>query len=339
MTSREYLRYLLLCGWLLAGTAQADESYARIVAFGDSLSDPGNAFIILSSQEPPLPEEEIVALPPYQVIPGAPYLLEGRGLGELSNFSNGPTWIQQLSVNLELPSAAGPAFADPVTYSNYAIGGTRARKMDGSPSLAEQVDAFIQDTGGAANRDALYTLTVGGNDLRDVTLNPADAGSIIRAAVRAIHRNLALLAYAGARDFLVADLPNLAVVPAVTLQDDRRARFEALLASLIFNAALRTELERIDALPGVRVGIIEAFRLTTEVAIGRSEDLDFDAGTAPCLRFFVADIDEAICGAPHEHFYWDGIHPTRAGHAAIAQRALEELTAGYHESVFALPAH
>ena len=63
----------------------------RFVVFGDSLSDPGNAFVLLRDAE----------IPPFDsLIPDAPY---ARGA---FHFSNGPTWVEQLSVlDHALPSA------------------------------------------------------------------------------------------------------------------------------------------------------------------------------------------------------------------------------------------
>ena len=100
-----------LITWL-ASPAFAGPSH-RFVAFGDSLSDPGNAFILTRDLE----------IPPFaSLIPSAPY---ARGF---FHFSNGPTWIEQLSlIDHALPSA-GPALLLPVLLSNYAVGGARARQ-------------------------------------------------------------------------------------------------------------------------------------------------------------------------------------------------------------------
>src|SRR5258706_184418 len=82
----------------------------RFVVFGDSLSDPGNAFVLLRDVE----------VPPFDsLIPDAPY---ARGA---LHFSNGPTWVEQLSLlDRSLPSA-GPALFIPLVFSNYAVGGAR----------------------------------------------------------------------------------------------------------------------------------------------------------------------------------------------------------------------
>jgi len=84
----------------------------RFVVFGDSLSDPGNAFVLLGDAE----------IPPFDsLIPDAPY---ARGA---FHFSNGPTWVEQLSLLDHAVPSAGPALFIPLLFSNYAVGGARAR--------------------------------------------------------------------------------------------------------------------------------------------------------------------------------------------------------------------
>lgn len=44
-----------------------------------------------------------------------------------------------------------------------------------------------------------------------------------------------------------------------------------------------------------------------------------------CLAFGV--IRNAFCSLPNRYLFWDGVHPTRAGHAILAREAAELLTA------------
>ena len=72
------LRRIFAIGiFLLAGYASAAAAgqYGRLVVFGDSLSDPGNAFVLLTR----------VSVPPFELIPDAPYARGGL------HFSNGAT--------------------------------------------------------------------------------------------------------------------------------------------------------------------------------------------------------------------------------------------------------
>src|SRR5258707_14142263 len=130
--------FLALFALLQASPAAASAPH-RFVVFGDSLSDPGNAFVLLRDVE----------VPPFDsLIPDAPY---ARGA---LHFSNGPTWVEQLSLlDHSLPSA-GPALFIPLVFSNYAVGGARARH-DGTFDLSTQVGLFVRDFPGQGPSAAL----------------------------------------------------------------------------------------------------------------------------------------------------------------------------------------
>src|SRR5258708_7916741 len=164
-------------GPALAGAPQ------RFVVFGDSLSDPGNAFVLLRDVE----------VPPFDsLIPDAPY---ARGA---LHFSNGATWVEQLSVLDQALPSTGPALLHPVLFSNYAVGGARARH-EGPFDLSTQVGLFVNDFGGQAPADALYVVFAGGNDLRDalqaLALDSSGATSlaIVQAALFSMRDNLLTL--------------------------------------------------------------------------------------------------------------------------------------------------
>ena len=190
------------------------ETPERFVVFGDSLSDPGNAFVLLKKLEvPPFPS----------LIPDAPY---ARGGG---HFSNGPTWVEQLSwVENALPSA-GPALVLPTVFSNYAVGGARAggsRPFD----LSGQVSLFLGDFRARAPRDALYIVWAGGDDVRDAleayaTGNVTGAGDILNQAVASIYTNLLTLHHSGARRFLVRTSRTLASHQRLVLTGQARRRW------------------------------------------------------------------------------------------------------------------
>src|SRR4051794_7489011 len=132
--------------------AAADGSrrpFDQIVVFGDSLSDPGNAFALTGEQLTPpsygmdTPEELLT------LVPSAPYAKGSH------HFSNGPTWIEDLGKAIGLGASVGPAFAPGhPNASNYAVGGARARPV-GDFHLAVQVNEFLGDVRGHAPSGAL----------------------------------------------------------------------------------------------------------------------------------------------------------------------------------------
>ena len=62
----------------------------------------------------------------------------------------------------------------------------------------------------------------------------------------------------------------------------------------------------------------------TEVA-AQSEVYGFDNVDEACIS--VATRQRVFCTKPGAHLFWDGQHPTRAGHSVVADYALQILAA------------
>jgi phospholipase/lecithinase/hemolysin len=116
--------------------------YSAIYSFGDSLSDVGNAFIAAGGAQP---------APPYF-----------NGV-----FSNGPIWLQDLAPMLGLPVPT-PSFP-PFNGNDYAIGdastGSTSIYTAGPGDLPPQIQAFVGAHPGGAPLSALYTFSIGANDV------------------------------------------------------------------------------------------------------------------------------------------------------------------------------
>src|SRR4029077_13272777 len=131
---------------LTCACTPAAAAYTSIFAFGDSLSDAGNLFSESGS-----------------TIPLKPYV-DGH-------FSNGPTWVEDLSQMLGL----GPMkpFLTSNDGTNYAFGGAQTGITDIKPfdpsspfhiDLPDQISAFnLVDPNPV--KGALYTLDIGANDI------------------------------------------------------------------------------------------------------------------------------------------------------------------------------
>jgi phospholipase/lecithinase/hemolysin len=287
----------------LPAAATADTDYDRLVVFGDSLSDPGNAYVLTGMS----------LVPPYtDLIPDHPYARGGHHL------SNGSTWIEQLATQMQLVQSVGPALRVPGVFSNYAIDRTRACPLSPSPShidLSTQVGMFLGEFGTAPS-DALYVLFAGANDVRDALANQDP--EIIECALSLIYVNLMALIDAGARTFLVANVPNLGLVPAVAMlgEDIRTAATEV---SYFFNLQLEGILSGIEEASDGQVSFyrLDTFNLITQVSIN-PPDLNV---TDSCIDIFAG----TVCAAANDYLFWDGIHPTVTGHALIAEEAASVL--------------
>jgi len=293
----------------VSAMAVAETDFDQIVFFGDSLSDSGNAFVLLGG----------VSVRPFEPVPTYPYARGGK------HFSNGPTWAEQFARSMEMNRSAKPALRVPGVFTNYAIGSGRAR-MEGNVHLATQVGLFAQDFP-VAHADALYSIVIGGNDVRDAIVAFGDdptgvtSAQIIEDAIISIAANIIQLAGMGATQFLVGNAPDLGLVPAVRAGGPQ-VQFLANLLSVGFNDALAPTLSGLEAGLGVTIGRLDLFGLVSDV-VADPEAFGLTEAIAPCLTFFVRA--GAFCSQPDDYFFWDGIHPTRVGHGLILDRADDAL--------------
>jgi len=285
----------------------AETTFSRIVVFGTSLSDPGNAFALRGG----------TTSPPYSTlgplrIPAEPYSIGGG-----HHFTNGETWIEQLARSLGLAENTRPAFQESGSgATNYAVGGARAYDDGKNVNLSEQVNKFLHDFGGAAPSDALYVIEMGGNDLLDTLAGGGNGGAIIPKALSAIGDNIVALHRAGARKFLVWNVPNIGLTPAVQSFKNLipAAGQLAELASVTFNSGLDLLLDLLKEMPGIEIVQFDLYRKVNEM-IASPGSVGLSVVDATCV---MPDIPPFECRTPDEFFFWDGIHPTRAVHAMVA---------------------
>jgi outer membrane lipase/esterase len=76
------------------------------------------------------------------------------------------------------------------------------------------------DFGNKAPSQALYVLELGASDVRDSLVAGGDP-SIIGAGLKSIANNITALYLAGARKFLVLNVPNIGVIPSVRVLESQ----------------------------------------------------------------------------------------------------------------------
>ena len=193
-------------------------------------------------------------------------------------------------------------------------------------NLPEQVDAFLQQTGGAAPADALYVIEFGGNDIRDAIIaylggGPPAAGAVLTDANLAIARAITTLYGAGARRFLVWRAPNVGLTPAIGILNRTSPGATQLATGLTqaFNLGLDGVVAQLEAvLPGInKIARLDAWRVLNDL-VATPGAFGLSDVTSPCITPYVAPF---TCGTPDEFLFWDGIHPTKAVHDIIATEA------------------
>lgn len=283
----------------------------RFVAFGDSLTDPGNAYAATG----------VISTAPFGLIPSAPYASH--------TFSNGPTWAEWLALTIGSPESGAPAFVAPGSFTNYAVGGARARTGSGSFDLTAEVSLYLSDFGGQACPTPIYILWIGGDDLRDALTavatasNPADgqaaAFAIIEAAVTGIADNVGALYASGARNFLILTAPDVSHAPAVRMLGPAAIAGGAAL-SAGFNQGLTGAIAELGQLPGIHIATYDENVLTAAI-IANPAKFGLRDVTDPCLA--VGVVQNPVCAKPWQYLFWDGIHPTAAGHVIVAGAVLK----------------
>jgi phospholipase/lecithinase/hemolysin len=284
--------------------------FSRIVVFGDSLSDPGNAFALRG----------LLSTPPYDtldplLIPEAPYAKGGH------RFSNGATWVEQFARPLGLAGDVRPAYQETGSgAANYAVGGARAHDDGINVNLSAQVKAFLANAGGQAPSDGLYVIEIGGNDVRDALAALAsggDPGVVISAALTSMGYNIGALYAAGARKFLVWNTPDLRPTPALRVLDSLSpgAGQAVELLGQAYNAGLDAVLGNLSQLPGIEIKRFDAFQTVNEL-VADPAAYGLDVVNAACV---MPDIPPFECQMPDEYLFWDGIHPTGVVHGILAQ--------------------
>jgi phospholipase/lecithinase/hemolysin len=198
----------ILIGLVLSPLAQAGP-FSKIVLFGDSLSDTGNADIRF-----------------FGLVPGSGYF-DGR-------FSNGPVWIEQLAEQLQLPVPT-PSLDSPAGF-NYAFGGAETNDsgffiLD----INEQVSDYLNNDGGPIG-DELFVIWGGANDLLGGQTNMA-------VPVNNLAGQISNLYAAGARRFMVPNLPLLGKTPRFVGTTDEPV-FDA--RTQMFNDQLNLSLDSLE---------------------------------------------------------------------------------------------
>ena len=199
--------------------------------------------------------------------------------------------------------------------------------------MQQQVDSF-RDLSAIAPPapDTLYLLLVGGNDYNEaVRLTPSVAALAAlpeQVSDHIIHAATALIE-SGATHLLIGNLPILGQQPYAKFLNQAAPQSTALLNSLStrHNQLLAQKLKtlaattRAEIIPLDLAGLFKAV-MDSPIQFGLTNVSD------PCLvKSRSETAPTSLCDNPKQFLFWDDVHPTEQGHAAISQLAIETLTA------------
>ena len=312
--NKRVLLAALLASVGCAGTP-ASAAYTSIFAFGDSLSDAGNLFSELTGK-----------------IPLAPYV-DGH-------FSNGPTWVEDLSQMLGL----GPMkpFLTSADGTNYAFGGAQTGPTDINPfdpnspvhiDFPDQIAAFnLVDPNPV--KGALYTLDIGANDIMNAlaayaggTLSLDGVQKVVGEAETNTIGSVKSLVGLGAQSLLYYEVPNLGLTPRF---DGTALQSLASRLAASFNAAVIDGLSPLEG-DGLRVFTLDTYDLLDEIKADPSK-FGFSNVSDPCWTGGFTDPNSGSLCSPNlddqnQFLFWDEVHPTEAGHLLAAEFAVQALAA------------
>jgi phospholipase/lecithinase/hemolysin len=275
---------------ITAIAAAADQPFSKIVTFGDSLSDTGNAFLYTGG-----------------AYPASPPNAEGR-------ISNGALWTEHLAESLGM---------ELLPENQYAVAGARTDQDNfnaifipplAGTGLESQIATYLNE---GADPAALHTIWIGANDIFTTLTFGGDIGLTVYTAIQNTAQAVATLSSGGARHILVVNLPDLGLTP-FGLSTGPMGSAQLSYLTNLYNAGLQQALDSLEN-AGIHTIRLDAAGLIREIAADPTA-FGLANATDPAL---VSGND------PDEYLFWDGVHPTTAGHRIVAERAVRELIVFY----------
>jgi len=271
-------------------------AFSNLYVFGDSLSDAGNNALAL-------PPGAVTPVPisGNDFVPDFPYAS--------THYTNDKIWAQTFAQALGLqanPSLAGG--------TDFAFGGARTSGPSPVPTLVQQTASFLA-TNPNIPGDGLYVVEGGGNNARDalmaIAANPNDLAQIIKSTAEGYAEDVSGIVHslekAGARNIVVWDVPDIGRAPSLA-----QASFLGTVMALSMNVALDVAIKN-----DPNVTLFDTFGIVDDI-------------TANPGKFGLTNVKDACAAAvpltncdPSKFFFWDGIHPTSAGHEIFSEAMLQ----------------
>jgi phospholipase/lecithinase/hemolysin len=307
-------------GLLLGSVPAGGVTYSNIYAFGDSLTDVGNAAGVTQ--------------------PGVAPVINGYYNEE--EFSDGILWNQYLANYWGLPAqTVGRGNTTTQTPepggSDWAYAGAAAGTGTDQPTgvtqpipqLLTQVSTYLQANTPASS--ALYAVWSGADNLLvEGDASPAAADAAAASVTMAVQE----LNAAGAQHFLVFNLPDIGDTPYAQAAGPATVT-AAQTYSVSFDNALTADLAALQA-NATFTGDIHAVNVYAELKLVVTT---VDGGGTYTPDFFVPGGNVAITNVtgealdyfnangtyPTNYLFWDDVHPTTEGQDVLAGLAIQAL--------------
>ncbi|MBA3729909.1 MAG: pre-peptidase C-terminal domain-containing protein, partial [Sphingomonas sp.] len=313
--------------------------------FGDSLVDSGNALKLA---------EWYGSLPLTDLPEGAPTASLGYFLGRFSNGYN----FADLLANKTIGSVTKPIFpynyedpwigvpiapfaSDPSGNNlNFAYGGAQIRQgQEVVPDLDGQTDAFRDAVDGDADPNALYLITMGGNDVRNLAPSASDPvaqaegyAALDRAAEKLL-TELSQLVEMGAQNILITGVPDVGLIPKYDRDGNLLLDAAELLRSaaatdysIYLDSLIRTEVVPALQALGATVTYVPLMDYTDASGNLVSGALSANLGTIAALHGLTADELSNNLLEHQQLLFFDDVHPNAQANALLGAYMYAQLT-------------
>lgn len=293
-------------------------SFDKLVVFGDSLSDGGNAFNMVNSPIfpngfPPPPNNQRNS----NGLVAVEYLAQRLGVDLIPSTEGGTNYAVSGAMT-QVRDGFFPA-GNPVTTGNYADPVYGASQLRTNSNLISQVSQFL-DSGMPFNPSStLFVVWAGANDF---FFQPEAA--TIGSSIVNITDSIGELAILGARRFLIPNLPDLSRTPAIRALDEANPGLGIALGyqqlSYGFNLNLGLALNALEpqlaaAFPGLEIIQFDVLS-ALEAVLADPAALGLTNVTQSCNDIFFTE----TCANPDEYLFWDPVHPTDVVHAELGRQ-------------------
>ncbi len=273
--------------------------FSKLIVFGDSLSDTGNI--------------AVVDLPP-------PYFN--------NRISNGPVLADFLAQLIGSNAESSRHLLGAQAGFNYAVAGGNV-VGDDLEDIGNQVDSYLTRVAGQADPDALYFIFAGGNDLRGIRgiRVPAFAEAEIQAVIDELEDQITRLKQAGARAFVVPNLPNVGRIPETLdeQKNDPDIASRATLYTLDYNNRLNERIASLAQDQSIRIRLVDVFS-NFEFLLDNPAQFGFNNTRQGCfdVERLIVELDCILFGFDQRVFF-DNVHPSAATNANLAELIFTEL--------------
>ena len=269
-----------------------------LIAFGDSLSDMGNAKASVLN------------------VPDVPPYWQGR-------FSNGPVWLEYVSDAFGLSTTVGSSTQQ---GDNRAFGGSQTGQGFSYlllPNVGTQINNYLANVQSTFSPSNVVSLWAGGNDFLYGTANSNTIVANMESHIRQLET-------AGAKQFIIPNLPPLEKTPEI-LGRSQSQQNNIASEVVAYNNKLSVLVNDLVAELGITIHYIDAWSLFNDIvansaALGITNTQDSAcSASATLLPLPICNSASTVVSNPDEYIFFDKAHPTGIMHQFISYFAIQAI--------------